>query len=57
MGLIANLLLVLTDIGTFFSFCRSFFDALPFAVKMLIYFVFGVILLFGLMRIILKVGG
>ena len=57
MGLIANLLLVLTDIGKFFSFCRSFFDALHFAVKMLIYFVFGVILLFGLMRIILKVGG
>lgn len=57
MGLIANLLLVLTDIGKFFSFCRDFFDALPFAVKLLIYFVFGIILLFGLMRIILKVGG
>ena len=57
MGLIANLLLVLTDIGKFFSFCRDLFDALPFAIKMLIYFVFGTILLFGLMRMILKVGG
>ena len=57
MGLIANLLLVLTDIGKFFSFCRDLFDALPFAVKMRIYFVFGIILLFGLIRIILKVGG
>lgn len=57
MGLISNLILVLTDIGGFFSFCRDFFDALPFAVKLLIYFVFGIFLLFGLMRIVLKVGG
>ncbi len=57
MGLISNLLLILTDIGNFFSFCRDVFDALPFAIRMLIYFVFGVILLFGLMRIILKAGG
>lgn len=57
MGLISNLLLILTDIGNFFSFCRDMFDALPFAVRMLIYFVFGAILLFGLMRIILKAGG
>lgn len=56
MGLISNLNLVLTDIGNFF-FCRDFFDALPFAVKLLIYFMFGIFLLFGLMRIILKVGG
>lgn len=57
MGLIANVLLALTDIGDFFGFCRGVFDALPLAVRMLIYFSFGSVLLFGLMRMILKVGG
>lgn len=56
MGLMANLILVLTDIGDFFKFCRGVFDAFPLAVKMLIYFVFGSVLLFGLMRMILRVG-
>lgn len=56
MGLITNLLLLLTDIGDFFKFCRGVFSAFPFAIKLLIYFVFGSILLFGLMRMILRVG-
>ena len=45
MGLITNLLLLLTDIGDFFKFCRGVFSAFPFAIKLLIYFVFGSILL------------
>lgn len=56
MGLMSNLILVLTDIGDFFKFCRGVFDAFPLAIKMLIYFVFGSVLLFGLMRMILRVG-
>lgn len=56
MGLIADLILVFTDLGDFFEFCRDFFDALPFAVKLLFYFVFGSILLFGLFKLLIKVG-
>ena len=56
MGLIADLLLVFTDLGDFFGFCRYFFDALPFAVKLLFYFVFGSVLLFGLFKLLIKVG-
>ena len=56
MGLIANLILVLTDLSDFFKFCRNVFDAFPLAIKMLIYFVFGSFLLFGLMRMVIKVG-
>ena len=56
MGLIADLVLVFTDLGDFFDFCRSFFTALPFAIKLLIYFVFGSILLFGLLKLVIKVG-
>lgn len=56
MGLIADLVLVFTDLGDFFDFCRSFFAALPFAIKLLIYFVFGSILLFGLLKLVIKVG-
>lgn len=56
MGLIANLVLVFTDLGKFFKFCRNFFDALPFAIKLLIYFVFGSIVLFGIFKLVIKVG-
>lgn len=56
MGLIADLALVFTDLGAFFGFCRDFFDALPFAVKLLFYFVFGSVLLFGLFKLLIKVG-
>ena len=56
MGLIADLLLVFTDLGDFFGFCRDFFDALPFAVKLLFYFTFGSVLLFGLFKLLIKVG-
>lgn len=56
MGLIANIVLIVTDIGDFFRFCRQFFDSLPLSLKVFISFVFGSILVFGLMRMILKVG-
>lgn len=56
MGLIADLVLVFSDLGDFFIFCRDFFSALPFAVKLLMYFVFGSILLFGLLKLVIKVG-
>lgn len=56
MGLIADLLLVFTDLGDFFGFCRDFFDALPFAVKLLFYFAFGSVLIFGLFKLLIKVG-
>lgn len=56
MGLIANLALVFTDLGDFFQFCRDFFGVLPFAIKLLIYFVFGSIILFGIFKLVIKVG-
>lgn len=56
MGLIANLALVFTDLGDFFQFFRDFFGALPFAIKLLIYFVFGSIILFGIFKLVIKVG-
>lgn len=56
MGLIADLVLLFTDLGDFFGFCRDFFDALPFGVKLLFYFVFGSILLFGIFKLVIKVG-
>lgn len=56
MGLIADLTLAVTGLGDFFKFCRNFFDALPFAIKLLIYFVFGSIVLFGIFRLVIKVG-
>lgn len=56
MGLIADLVLAFSDLGDFFDFCRDFFSALPFAVKLLMYFVFGSILLFGLLKLVIKVG-
>lgn len=56
MGLIANLALMFTDLGDFFQFCRDFFGALPFAIKLLIYFVFGSIILFGIFKLVIKVG-
>ncbi len=56
MGLIANLALVFTDLGKVFKFFRDFFDALPFAIKLLIYFVFGSVLIFGVFKLVIKVG-
>lgn len=56
MGLIADLTLAVTGLSDFFKFCRNFFDALPFAIKLLIYFVFGSIVLFGVFRLVIKVG-
>lgn len=56
MGLIANLTLVFTDLGKVFKFFRNFFGALPFSIKLLIYFVFGSILLFGIFKLVIKVG-
>lgn len=56
MGLIADLTLVLTDISKFFQFCTDFFQCLPLAIRILIYFVFGGFLLFGLFRIVMKAG-
>lgn len=56
MGLIANLVLVFTDLGDFFKFCRDFFGALPFAIKLLMYFVFGSFVLFGIFKLVIKVG-
>lgn len=56
MGLIANLVLVFTDLGDFFKFCRDFFGTLPFAIKLLIYFVFGSFILFGIFKLVIKVG-
>ena len=56
MGLITDLVLAFSDLGDFFDFCRDFFSALPFAVKLLMYFVFGSILLFGLLKLVIKVG-
>ncbi len=56
MGLIANIALIATDIGDFFRFCHQFFDSLPLSLRVFITFVFGSILAFGLMRMVLKVG-
>ena len=56
MGLIANLALVFTDLGKVFKFFRDFFDALPFSIKLLIYFVFGTVLIFGIFKLVIKVG-
>lgn len=56
MGLIANLVLFFTDLVDFFSFCRDFFNALPFAIKLLMYFVFGSFVLFGIFKLVIKVG-
>ena len=56
MGLIANLILVFTDLADFFKFCRDFFDALPFAIKLLMYFVFGSFVLFGIFKLVIKGG-
>ena len=56
MGLIANLTLVFTDLSNAFKFFRDFFGTLPFAIKLLIYFVFGSILLFGIFKLVIKVG-
>lgn len=52
----ANLTLAVTGLGDFFKFCRNFFGALPFAIKLLIYFVFGSIILFGIFKLVIKVG-
>lgn len=56
MGLIANLALMFTGLGDFFGFCRDFFGALPFAIKLLMYFVFGSFVLFGIFKLVIKVG-
>lgn len=57
MGLISNLILLFTDLGDFFSCMRDLFGALPFAIRMLIYFVFGSILLFGIFKVVIRMGG
>lgn len=57
MGLISNLILFFTDLGDFFSCMRDIFGALPFAIRMLVYFVFGSIMLFGILKMVLRMGG
>lgn len=56
MGLISHIVLFFTDITDFFGFCRDFFGSLPFSLRMFIYFIFGSVLVFGLMKLIIKVG-
>lgn len=56
MGLITDIVLFFTDVTDFFGFCRDFFGALPFSLRMFIYFIFGSILVFGLMKLVIKVG-
>lgn len=57
MGLISNLILFFADLSDFFSCMRDLFGALPFAIRMLVYFVFGSIMLFGILKMVLRMGG
>ena len=57
MGLTFYMSSLLSDVSEFFSFCLGVFDALPFAIQTLICFVFGSVLLFGLMRMVIRMDG
>lgn len=57
MGLTSYMSSLLSDVSEFFSFCLGVFDALPFAIQVLICFVFGSVLMFGLMRMVIRMGG
>ncbi|MBR2883482.1 MAG: hypothetical protein IKB93_01705 [Clostridia bacterium] len=54
MGVMSGITQMLADLGDFFALFSSFFDALPTVCKLLIYFVFGGIVLMGLLNMILR---
>lgn len=56
MGLIANLTLFFTGVTKFFNWCQDFFGLLPFAIRILIFFIFGTFLFFGIMKMVMRVG-
>ena len=54
MGLMAGITQLFTDLGVCMAFFASMFSLLPMVIQLLIYFVFGAMLLLGLMNMILR---
>lgn len=54
MGVMTGITQLFTDLSECMTFFASMFQLLPAVVQLLIYFVFGGILLLGLMKMILR---
>lgn len=54
MGVMAGITQLFTDLGECMAFFASMFSLLPMVVQLLIYFVFGGMVLLGLMKMILR---
>ena len=54
MGVMAGISQLFVDLGECMAFFAAIFQLLPMVVQLLIYFVFGGMLLLGLMKMILR---